>query len=99
MAHEFKHHGVDVAEDFEYYSIMVCNPNKGYKSISSSPVRGAVLLPPKQVVVYKENGKTIMAYVVVEEDDVKSILPDDEQFQWGLAESSNKIEELVKRIL
>ena len=98
MSKEFKEHGVKVDTGFEYYSIMLCNPDKAYKSISNNPIRGAVLLPPKQIVVFKEIDKTIIAYVAVEEADIKNLLPDDEQFQKGLSESCIKIVELIKQI-
>lgn len=98
MAHEFRHHGVEVSKEFEYYSIMICNPEKAYKSTSASLVRGAILLPPKQVVVYRENGKTIIAYASVEENDIRNMLPDDVQFQEGLPESCKKIVELINSI-
>jgi uncharacterized protein (DUF302 family) len=98
MAHEFRHHGVTVAEDFEYYSIMICNPEKAYNSILKIPIRCAVLLPPKQVVIYKENGKTILGYVAVEKDDVTNLLPEDTKFQEGLSESCKNIIKLMESV-
>jgi len=100
MAHEFRSHDVDVQDNFVYYSIMLCNPEKAYKSISESPLRGAVLLPPKQVVVYKDNKskKTIIAYTTIEETDVKKLLPEDNKFQKGLPESCNNIIKLINEI-
>ena len=96
MAHEFKHHDVEVAKDFEYFSVMLCNPEKAYRSILKSPIRGAVLLPPKQVVIYKENAKTILGYVAVEKDDVTKLLPEDTKFQEGLSESCKNIIKLLE---
>lgn len=96
MAEQFKNHDVDVVENFEYYSIMICNPQKAYDSISKDKIRGAVLLPPKQIIVYREKEKTIIVYVAVEKKDVEEILPNDEQFQKGLSESCKKIVELIK---
>lgn len=100
MKEQFKNHGVDVEKNFEYYSVMICNPDKAYKSISGSPIRGALLLPPKQIVVYpdKDTGHAIIAYVAVEKDDIKGMLSDDESFQKGLSESCNKIEELIRYV-
>ena len=98
MAHEFKHHDVKVTEDFEYFSVMLCNPEKAYNSILKSPKRGAILLPPKQVVIYKENGKTILGYVAVEKDDVTNLLPEDTKFQEGLSESCKNIIKLMESI-
>jgi uncharacterized protein (DUF302 family) len=98
MAKQFKNHDVDVVENFEYYQIMICNPQKAYDSISKNKIRGAVLLPPKQIVIYKENEKTIIAYVAIEKKDVEEILPNDEQFQEGLSESCEKIVELMRKV-
>jgi len=81
MAHEFRHHGIKVDGVFEYYSIMLCNPEKDYNGILKSPIRGALLFPPKQVVIYKENNKTVLGYVAVESKDVMKLLPEDAKFQ------------------
>ncbi|MBT3298263.1 DUF302 domain-containing protein [archaeon] len=98
MSEEFKNHGVEVAKDFEYYSIMLCNPFKAYKNRSENPIRGAVLIPPKQIILYKKNDKTIIAYMSVEKDDIKKILPNDKLFQKGLSESCMNITKLIKQI-
>lgn len=98
MAQNFKEHGVEVKEDFVYYSVMLCNPKKAYGGISNSLIRGALLLPPKQVVVYPENNKTVVAYVYWQEEDVAKLLPEDKGFQEGLRESCDKIEELIESI-
>jgi uncharacterized protein (DUF302 family) len=98
MKNEFKHHGVDVDESFEYYSILICNPQKAYDSISKNGIRGAVLLPPKQIVIYKENEKTMISYFAIEEDDIKKMLPKDESFQKGLSQSCTNIIKLIEEI-
>ena len=98
MAHEFKHHNVEVAKQFEYYSIMLCNPEKAYNSILKSPIRGAVLLPPKQVVIYKENNETVLGYVAVENNDIMKLLPEDVKFQEGLSESCKNIIKLMEKV-
>ena len=98
MAKEFRSQGVEVQDDFVYYSIMLCNPEKAYKSMLGNPLRGALLLPPKQVVIYKDekSGKTIIAYMAIEEIDVKKLLLEDIKFQKGLSESCNEIIKLIK---
>jgi len=98
MANEFRDHGITVEKNFKYYSIMFCNPEKAYRSILKRPIRGALLLPPKQVVIFKEKGKTIISYVAVEENDVKKLFCEDEKFQKGLPESCNNIIRLIKEI-
>jgi uncharacterized protein (DUF302 family) len=99
MTEEFKSHGVDVDEKFNFHSIMVCNPQKAYKSIRENPLRGAVLLPPKQVVVYEDDsGKTNIAYLALGTRIVSELFPDDEKFQKGLPESCEKIIELIEGV-
>lgn len=63
MKETFEVHGVETAEEFVYYSVMVCNPPRAYPTIRANPLRGAVLLQPKQLVVYRdpETGSTQVA--------------------------------------
>jgi len=98
MAHEFKSHGVEVQDDFVYYSVMLCNPEKAYRSILGNSLKGAVLIPPKQVVVFRENEKTIISYVAIEEEDVEKLLPEDKKFQKELSGSCSKITKLIEEI-
>ena len=60
-----------------------------YGTITKNPLRGAVLLPPKQVIVSKdqETGRSMVAYVQPDDEDVVQLLPGDTVFQKGLAES------------
>jgi uncharacterized protein (DUF302 family) len=99
MAEAFKSHGVDVDGNFVYHSIMLCNPQKAYEAIFADKIRGAVLLPPKQLVIYPENGKTVVAYNAVEVTDVSGVLPDDKGFQKGLAASCSNIVKLMESII
>jgi len=99
MAENFKNHGVVVDDDFEYYSIMLCNPQKAYQSIKGKMIRGAVLLPPKQVVVYSEEiGQTVIVYEAPNKERIANIMPDDVEFQDGLVASGQKIIELIKSL-
>ncbi len=99
MKKQFSSHGVSVDEDFSYYSVMLCNPEKAYKSIFNNRIRGAVLLPPKQLVIFKdENDITNIAYMAFDSDTVKKLLPEDEVFQKGLSESCEKVVKLIKAV-
>ena len=99
MAEDFKNHGVDVEPGFKYYSATICNPRKAYESIKADPIRGALLFPPKQVVIYSENEKTILAYVSPEKEDLARIVPKDEKLQEGLSASGEKIIEFMKNVV
>jgi uncharacterized protein (DUF302 family) len=100
MGKQFQSHGIDVDLDFEYYSIMVCNPKKAYQSIKASPLRGAVLLPPKQIVVYKDlkTNQTVIAYMKLDKKSISEIMPDDIMFQEGLEGSCDQIIKLIKSV-
>lgn len=101
MSEEFSRHGVDVAKGFEYYSVMLCNPPRSYAAITKNPLRGSVLLPPKQVIVYKvqETGRTMVAYVQPDDEDVAQLLPADTVFQKGFAESCMNIVKLLESVI
>ena len=100
MKEQFRSHDVDVDNDFEYYSIMVCNPEKAYRSITKNPLRGAVLLPPKQIVIYADKvaGKTVIAYMKMNKSSIKEILPEDTAFQESLEQSCEKIGKLIESL-
>lgn len=101
MKQEFQNHNVTINKDFDFFSIMICNPEKAYDSISKSPIRGTILLPPKQIIVYKDKNinKTIISYMSLEKEDLIKMLPEDVKFQESLTNSCNKIIQLIKSII
>ena len=98
IADEFESYGVNTDKNFKYYSIMICNPSKAYSTIQKNPLRGAVLFPPKQIVIFEENGKTIISYMKLNPEQIKCSLPDDLQFQENLDKTGDKIIELIKSL-
>ncbi|MEA3430893.1 MAG: DUF302 domain-containing protein [Nanoarchaeota archaeon] len=101
MSKEFSHHNIDVEPSFKYYSVMICNPDKAYKSINANKLRGAILLPPKQIVIFIDNStnSTVIAYMVFDKTTIQELLPEDLKFQEGLESSCNKIMELIKAVV
>ncbi|MCD4705786.1 DUF302 domain-containing protein [bacterium] len=101
MGEQFRRHDVEVDKNFIFYSIMLCNPQKAYDSIKEDLIRGAVLLPPKQVIVYrdKKTKKTNIAYLPIKENFVKELLPDDIKFQKSIVMSCEKIINLINKII
>lgn len=98
MSKIFKQHNVNVSDEFQYYSIMICNPSKAYESIIKNPLRGAVLLPPKQITIYKHNGEVFIGYLAFEQNDIKEVLSNDEEFEKGLSNSCNQIINLINQV-
>jgi uncharacterized protein (DUF302 family) len=101
MKETFEEYGVETAEDFVYYSVMVCNPPRAYAAIRTNPLRGAVLLQPKQIVVYRdpETGSTQVAYMLLDERTMREALPGDTQWQDKLPASCRKIAQLIDAAL
>ena len=98
MKEVFLSHGVKVSKNESYYSVMVCNPLRAYKSIRENPKRGAVLLQPKQIFIYQQEGDmdTTVSYMGLDKDFLSRIIPEDEVFQNNLPYSCQKILDLIK---
>ena len=96
MKEEYRKHNVNVDNDFQLYQIMVCNYGRSYKSMSSNMKRAAVLLQPKQIVVYIEKGVTTINYLPFTREFIKQALPQDDRFQQSLAESCQRIIKLIE---
>lgn len=74
---------------------MVCNYGRSYKSIKKNIERAAVLLQPKQIMVYTKDGETIVNYLPFKTDFIKQALPEDNRFQESLPESCQRIIDLI----
>ena len=100
MANEFKEHGVEVEEGFQYHTIMLCIPKKAYKSVNMNPKRAAMIMP-KQVSIYRDNkiNKTTISFLFIGSDFVKGLLSRDEKIQKSLPESCNKVVELIMDVV
>jgi hypothetical protein len=96
----FSSHDINVNKKNQYYSVMLCNPVKAYKSIEANPDRAAVLLQPKQVVVYKKEKEyfTSITYLPFSRKFTKQALPYDLKFQEKLPQSCQKIKQLIDEI-
>jgi len=96
MKKEYKEHNVDVDENFELYQIVLCNFQRSYKTMRRNIETSAILLQPKQVVVYNNKGVTTVYYLPFTKEFITSALPDDEKLQEGLSSSCQKIIKLIK---
>ena len=96
MKKEYKEHNVDVDENFELYQIVLCNFQRSYKTMRRNIETSAVLLQPKQVIVYNNKGATTVYYLPFTKEFITSALPDDEKLQEGLPGSCQKIIKLIK---
>jgi len=92
----YRDQGVDIADDFKTYSILLCNFQRSYRSMRSNPERAAVLLEPKQVLVHDSSKGVTVNYLPFPRAFIRDALPQDEPFADGLHESCQKIIELIK---
>lgn len=96
MSEEYKKHGIDVDENFELYQIVLCNFQRSYKTMGRNIETAAVLLQPKQMVVYNNKGVTTVYYLPFTKEFITYALPDDEKLQEGLPNSCQRIIELIR---
>ena len=96
MKEEYKKRGVEVDEDFALYQIVICNFARSYKSMRNNIKRAAVLLEPKQIIVYNDKGVTTVNYVPFSKEFIREALPEDGEFAEGLYESCRKIAKLIE---
>jgi len=96
MKEEYKKQNVDVDDDFELYQIVLCNFQRSYKTMRRNIETAAVLLQPKQVVVYNNKGVTTINYLPFTKEFVSQALPVDEKLKEGLPNSCQRIIELIR---
>jgi hypothetical protein len=96
MREEYGKQNVNVDDDFLLYQIMVCSYGKSYESMRKNMERAAVLLQPKQIVVYTEKGVTTINYLPFTKEIVEGALPQDEEFRQSLPESCKRIVKLIE---
>ena len=84
-------YGTEVADNFEVYTITLCNPQKSYKSITKNPERNAAIIAQKHIVVYKgDKGFTIINYLLLPREFVRGVFPDDGEFPESIYQSCQK---------
>ena len=96
MRKMYNDQGVNVAEDFNIYSILLCNFDRSYRSIRSNPQRAAVLLEPKQILLHDGPKGVTVNYLPFPRGFIRDALPEDGAFADGLHESCKTIIELIK---
>ena len=94
MAHTFGRHGVAVAEGFDLHMMQICKPEKAAASLSLNPER-AVLMP-KFIMTFTAKGKTQIRFLRYSEENIRALV-DDEQFPASLAESYQKIIDMIEQ--
>ncbi|MBU0615279.1 MAG: DUF302 domain-containing protein [Nanoarchaeota archaeon] len=97
MTKEFKDHRVDVRDEFEYHTIMLCIPEKAYNSVNMNNKRAAIIMP-KQVSIFRDKNKTIVSTLVIGSEFLEKILPNDEKIRESLPASCMKVVKLIEEI-
>lgn len=92
MGKTFTAHGAEVGEGFDLHMIQICKPEKASKSLSANPERS--ILMPKFVMAFSKGGKTQLRFMSYGADDIRAMV-DDEVFPGSLAESFQKIRDMI----
>jgi len=96
LGEEYRANGAEVDDGFQIYQVIVCSFKRSYQAVKANNARAAVLLLPKQMVVYTKNGKTVVNYLPLPEDFIVRVLPGDKDFPERLAKACEKITRLIK---
>ena len=91
---EYEQRGISVDDHFNAYQVMVCSFN--YKGLQKNIERLAVLLLPKQIVVYSKAGVTTILYLPFSEEFIREILPEDEEFAVNQTKACQRIIKLIE---
>jgi len=94
---EYEKRGIKVDDHFNAYQIMICAFN--YEGLRKNIERLAVLLLPKQIVVFDKNGVTTVLYLPFSEGFIRNVLPEDEEFAVNQSKACKRIIELIKSSL
>ncbi len=92
MGKTFRAHGAEAGADFDLHMIQICKPEKAAKSLAANPER-AVLMP-KFVMAFSKGGTTQLRFLSYNGGDIGAVI-DDEVFPGSLAESFQKIREMI----
>jgi uncharacterized protein (DUF302 family) len=96
LGDEYRANGAEVEDGFQIFQVIVCSFIRSYQAVKKNPERAAVLLPPKQMVLYNEDGKTIINYLPFTGEFIARALPDDGEFPERLAGACQKIAKLIE---
>ena len=91
---EYEQRGISVDDHFNAYQVMLCSFN--YKGLQKNIERLAILLLPKQVVVYNREGVTNILYLPFSEEFIREVLPEDEQFAVNQSKACQRIIKLIE---
>lgn len=91
---EYEQRGISIDDHFNAYQVMLCSFN--YKGLQKNIERLAVLLLPKQVVVYNREGVTNILYLPFNEEFIREVLPEDEQFAVNQSKACQRIIKLIE---
>lgn len=91
---EYEQRGINVDDHFNAYQVMLCSFN--YKGLQKNIERLAILLLPKQIVVYSKEGVTTILYLPFSEEFIREALPEDEGFAVNQSKACQRIIKLIE---
>lgn len=91
---EYEQRGINVDDHFNAHQVMLCSFN--YKGLQKNIERLAVLLLPKQVVVYERDRVTNILYLPFSEKFIREVLPEDEDFAANQSKACQRIIKLIE---
>ncbi len=75
MRETYKKNKLEVADDFEYRIVQICNAPKSHKALSQMSFEMGVMMP-KSIIIARENGKTTLRFMKMKPWMVSMMFPD-----------------------
>ncbi len=75
MKETYKKKGLNIADDFEYRIVQICNAPKSHKALNDMSFDMGVMMP-KSIIIAHENGQTTLRYMKMKPWMVSMMFPD-----------------------
>ena len=92
LARSFREQEIEIKEDFDLRMIQICKPEKAAKSLGSNPYRAALM--PKFIMVFSDGPITMSQFLMFGQDEITRLV-DDQEFPGSLAQTYQKIVEMI----
>ncbi len=93
MKETYKKKDLNIATDFEYRIVQICNAPKSHKALNDMSYDMGVMMP-KSIIVAHENGKTTLRYMKMKPWMVSMMFPD-----LDIVPMSKKVTEIMDKIV
>jgi len=93
MKETYTKKGLNIADDFEYRILQICNAPKSHKALTEMSFDMGVMMP-KSIIVSRDNGKTMLSYMKMKPWMVSMMFP-----ELNIAPMSKMVTDIMYKIV